>query len=202
VGTDVICVWLDTDDDDQFDLGDAEDGGNCDTENLTPMGANDRDDTDVVEKRWALASPTPSPTPTPVTACNDDVDNDGDGEIDFPADRGCSSVSDTTETGTFRVGSTVSIRHQASPHRFRGRVSSARGRCRRGRRVVVKKVRRGPDRIVGRDLTNRRGRWSEPHNRGGEGRYYARAGRKAFTNTFGDTIICRRARSSTIGVSF
>ncbi|MGH2694084.1 MAG: choice-of-anchor Q domain-containing protein [Actinomycetota bacterium] len=198
-GTDVICVWLDTDDDDEFDLGDSEDGGNCDVEPLTPTGATDRDDTDVVEKRWIVPTPTPSPSPV---ACNDDVDNDGDGDIDFPADPGCSSISDTTETGTFRVASSVSIRHQASPHRFKGRVRSARARCRRERRVVVKKVRRGPDRTVARDLTNNRGRWSEPHLTGGEGRYYARARRKVFTNAFGDTIVCRRARSRTIEALF
>ncbi len=31
------------------------------------------------------------------TQCSDGIDNDGDGRIDFPADRGCSSASDTSE---------------------------------------------------------------------------------------------------------
>jgi len=146
---------------------------------------------DSASKTWAV---------TPPVACNDGVDNDGDGKVDFPADPGCSSETDTTETGTFRRASSVSIRHTFSPHVFKGRVNSGPRRCERGRLVTIKEVRRGPDAVEGRDRTNRRGRYVEPHNRFGRGRYYAVAGRKTFTNRFGDTIICRRARSDTIRV--
>src|SRR5512143_394423 len=34
----------------------------------------------------------------PPPACNDGLDNDGDGKIDFPADPGCTSIDDNTET--------------------------------------------------------------------------------------------------------
>ncbi|MBW2940577.1 hypothetical protein [Zhongshania aquimaris] len=42
-------------------------------------------------------STTPRSNPTPA-ACSDNRDNDGDNLIDFPADPGCSSASDTDET--------------------------------------------------------------------------------------------------------
>lgn len=32
--------------------------------------------------------------------CSDGIDNDGDGRIDFPADKGCDSATDTTETSS------------------------------------------------------------------------------------------------------
>lgn len=37
-------------------------------------------------------------TVTPPPACNDGNDNDGDSKIDYPADPGCSSTTDTTES--------------------------------------------------------------------------------------------------------
>jgi hypothetical protein len=43
---------------------------------------------------------TTSTTTTPLPACSDGKDNDGDGAIDYPADPGCSSQTDTNERGT------------------------------------------------------------------------------------------------------
>lgn len=44
---------------------------------------------------------TPTPTPTDEDpACSDGIDNDSDGAADFPADSGCSSATDDTETTT------------------------------------------------------------------------------------------------------
>ncbi|MGR8935992.1 MAG: cellulose binding domain-containing protein [Gammaproteobacteria bacterium] len=40
----------------------------------------------------------PLPLQRAPVACNDGIDNDGDGLIDFPADPGCTSASDNTET--------------------------------------------------------------------------------------------------------
>jgi hypothetical protein len=177
--------------DDECDaLADRDEPG--DTTNTLP-GAAAGVCFDQVSKTWG-------PPPPPPTDCSDGVDNDGDGLIDFPADPGCSSADDTTETGRFRRASSITIRHRNRPHVFRGRVSSSPRRCVRGRRVVVKKVRPGPDTIVGRDRTNRRGKWVTRHNRGGRGRYYARVLRKRFINQFGDTIICRPDRSRRIRV--
>jgi hypothetical protein len=86
-----------------------------------------------------------------------------------------------------RVGSTITIRGK-----FNGRVRSGAGFCRRSRRVVLKKVRPGPDRTVGRDRTNRRGVWriNKPNARG---RFYARAQRKQNAN-----VTCTPARSRTV----
>jgi len=39
--------------------------------------------------------------PTPTIACQDGLDNDGNGCADFPCDQGCSSPTDTSETGGF-----------------------------------------------------------------------------------------------------
>lgn len=41
----------------------------------------------------------PPPEPSPGGACVDGQDNDGDAVIDFPADAGCGTPQDTTETG-------------------------------------------------------------------------------------------------------
>jgi hypothetical protein len=97
-----------------------------------------------------------------------------------------------------REPSDVTIRHRNRPHVFRGRVDSALPRCERGRTVRIKKVRSGPDRTVGRDRTNRQGRYEVRHRRGGPGRYYAVAARKSFTNADGDTVICQKGRSRRI----
>ena len=40
----------------------------------------------------------PRPIPPPPVACNDTLDNDGDGAVDYPADPGCASATDTDET--------------------------------------------------------------------------------------------------------
>jgi hypothetical protein len=92
-----------------------------------------------------------------------------------------------TQTRKPRVRSTITIRGK-----FRGRVNSVRNPCERRRRVVLKKVRPGPDRTVGRDRTNAQGRWriNKPN---AKGRFYARAVKKETA-----TIICRPARSRTV----
>ncbi len=134
------------------------------------------------------------------TECNDGVDNDGDGDIDFPNDPGCVSLADNTEGSdvqepdTIRVPSFISLRVNRDRGVFRGRVSSNRAGCRRNRIVVLKHVDPGPNTTVGRDATNRRGRYRvrvfNPR-----GRFYAVALRKVFAAANGDTIICVRDRS-------
>ncbi len=51
---------------------------------------------------WAQAfgtqsGSTPPPPPPPSYACSNGVDDDGDGKIDYPADPGCTGVTDTNE---------------------------------------------------------------------------------------------------------
>ncbi|MCC6136706.1 MAG: cellulase family glycosylhydrolase [Gammaproteobacteria bacterium] len=47
--------------------------------------------------------------PKPQAACSDGLDNDGDGRIDYPADRGCNSATDSDETDPARGGVTASL---------------------------------------------------------------------------------------------
>lgn len=83
--------------------------------------------------------------------------------------------------------------------RFSGAVRSD-GKCKPGRKVIVRKIRRGPDLLVGRDTTNRRGRWSVGEPDAARGRYYAKVLKRVYTLT--DTAItCRGDRSKTIRVS-
>jgi len=53
----------------------------------------------TVDPRWVTVSVfVPEEPPPPAVACGDGLDNDSDGKIDFPADPGCSSATDTDET--------------------------------------------------------------------------------------------------------
>ena len=130
--------------------------------------------------------------------CNDGVDNDGDGRADHPADRGCASARDRAETRVVRVPARASLRYADRAHAFEGRVRSTKPRCRRGRRIVIKKVRRGPDRRIARDRTGRRGAWRRAARGDLRGRFYARARRKTFVRRNGDKVVCRPRRTRTI----
>jgi len=95
------------------------------------------------------------------------------------------------------ASSRINIKHTRAPHRFAGRVKSGEQSCvGGGRRVVIKKVRRGPDRIVARTRTNGRGEYSARHRKGGAGRYYAVAQGQTFVEDIDETT-CTRAQSAT-----
>ena len=103
------------------------------------------------------------------------------------------------EAHRFKESSTVTIRWDKP--RFKGRVRSDRPFCRRNRKVVVRRQKRGPDPVVGRDRTNRRGRYSinpRPNPRRGQ-RYYAVAKPKK-KKKHRHSHVCRRARSRTIKI--
>lgn len=93
-------------------------------------------------------------------------------------------------TRTF--GSSVSIRGK-----FFGKVSSGRAACERRRRVTLFKVRRGPDRVVGRDTTNSAGRWriSRPNARG---RFYARVSPKTLFRNYRHNHRCAADQSRVV----
>lgn len=78
---------------------------------------------------------------------------------------------------------------------FVGKVNSDRASCERGRVVALRKQKPGKDKVVGRTLTNRRGKWrvskAEPR-----GRYYAKVRRSTAGST--DNIICTGDRSKAI----
>ena len=62
--------------------------------------ANDNDERGSTSENSPAPTPTPTPTPTPkVVACVDGIDNDGNGFKDYPEDKGCSSATDTSESG-------------------------------------------------------------------------------------------------------
>ncbi len=93
-----------------------------------------------------------------------------------------------------RVDSRISIAYNDGARSFNGRVTSQRASCETNRRVVLKKVRRGADRVVGNDVSDRRGKWEVKTARP-KGRFYANAKRRFVTN---GTIECKKARSRTI----
>ena len=72
------------------DLSGAEPGqvDECDRSANDPSGAPAGDCDDSVTVTWT----------NPPTQCSDGMDNDSDGEVDFPADRSCTSTSDDSET--------------------------------------------------------------------------------------------------------
>lgn len=83
---------------------------------------------------------------------------------------------------------------------YHGKVRSAKKQCRRNRRVVLYKRRPGPDLRIGRDRTNRRGRWRvrvEPSSLKPNDRFYAKATRKLRIIS-GVGYDCPSARSRTI----
>jgi hypothetical protein len=94
------------------------------------------------------------------------------------------------------VPSGVSIAYSANA--FHGSVESPSARCERHRTVSIFKVRPGDDSLVGRDETNRRGRYRVPEQ-GANGRFYAKVARKV-VGGYNNTVVCQSARSGTIRV--
>lgn len=81
---------------------------------------------------------------------------------------------------------------------FTGKARSGRPQCERNRKVVVKKKRDGRDRTVGRDTTNRAGKF-RIRERNAKGRYYAKLSRRA-RGRYGHSHICKGDTSRTIRV--
>ena len=77
---------------------------------------------------------------------------------------------------------------------FKGVVRTA-GKCRREREVVLRRIRKGPDALIGRDTTGADGKWKvrEPN---ADGRYYAKVLKRAFADSETE-VICRGDRSRT-----
>ena len=86
----------------------------------------------------------------------------------------------------------------AGPNRppFSGRVHSSRHACEFNRYVKLLMVRSGPDELLGKDRTNRRGQWIVSHPIE-PGRFYAKVVRRK-DRTDGTTFVCRRDRSTVI----
>lgn len=105
------------------------------------------------------------------------------------------SGSPTGPGGPEKHDSTITIDYGNG--KFSGAVKSVT-KCKPMRQVVVRKVRQGPDRLIGRATTNDRGKWSvaEPD---AKGRYYAKVAKRIFTQD-GTRVECGGAKSKTIKV--
>ena len=79
-------------------------------------------------------------------------------------------------------------------NKFTGKVKSRHANCRRGRSVLLKKEKPGKDKTVGKDRTNRRGRYSIKE-RNPNGTYYTVAKTKRFTTGAGGPVTCDSDRS-------
>jgi hypothetical protein len=100
---------------------------------------------------------------------------------------------------TFSAKTTITIHYGYKHGNFYGRVKSSHARCKRHRRVkLYKALRNRPDRLVGRDTTNRRGRYRihRPH---AHGHFYSRVATRVF-GRYGHSHECRGSRSPTIRV--
>ncbi len=153
--------------------------------------------TDTASYTWEEEQEQPDPQPE----CSDGTDNDADGRTDFPSDPHCDSPSDPAEAfegGRFPTNLTIRYDGDASPPAFTGKAGSSFRACKRDRTVIVKKVVSGPDRVVGRDSTNRLGNWNVPERRA-RGRYYAVV-RAVEKQVQGAPVICGADRSVTITI--
>jgi hypothetical protein len=97
-----------------------------------------------------------------------------------------------------KVGGSISINTAAS-NDFAGKVKSQRRFCRRNRLVVLKRRRPGRDPIIGRDRTNRRGRYRIDLPNPVTGDFYARATRK-LNIVSGNGVVCRPIETSVIHI--
>jgi hypothetical protein len=97
-----------------------------------------------------------------------------------------------------KVGGSISI-NTAGSSAFAGKVKSKRRFCFRNRLVVVKRDTPGKDPIIGRDRTNRRGRYRVELPGPVTGAFYARATRK-IKIVSGNGIVCRPLQTSVIHI--
>ena len=91
-----------------------------------------------------------------------------------------------------RHASEITIRYVTPA--FKGIVKTAT-KCKDQRQVVVRRIRQGPDALVGRDTTGADGKWNVRES-GADGRYYAKVLKRSFTSS-GNQIVCQGDRSET-----
>jgi hypothetical protein len=149
----------------------------------------------VVQQTTASPSPSPSESeeecefePAPPPICPEEEESPS-------ASPTPTSTDEPEPTPEKRHSSSISIRYDDGT--FFGRVRSA-AKCERERKVVLRKVRKGPNPIVGRKTTDRTGRWAIDRENA-RGRFYATVLRRVYTEG-GTRHICRTAISKTIRV--
>jgi len=116
-------------------------------------------------------------------------DND-DPDTDEPQD----SASVTIRPGSGVLGSNVESTVTITGS-FEGAVRSSDASCEQGRKVVVKRAKKGPDRVVGRDVTDQSGAYRVPAQNP-SGRFYAIPTKKAGGATGAGN--CLKARSKRV----
>ncbi len=100
---------------------------------------------------------------------------------------------------TTRCESKITIGYNGNRQRFSGEVRSAKRICERGRRVFLKRDRKGDrDRTVASTVTNSRGKYRIPlPDRNGR-RFYAQTPRQTVTTGGGQQIVCKGDRSRSV----
>jgi hypothetical protein len=96
---------------------------------------------------------------------------------------------------TVKIDSRVTISDNAPA--FHGHVKSERNACERHRKVKLYKQRHGDDKLLGKDKTNRHGRWVIKLDPLKSGAYYAKVKRRE-EGTAGTIYVCRRDTSRTV----
>jgi len=145
------------------------------------------------------SSPSPSPSeseeecdfaPAPPPICPEPEESESASPSPSPSPTG-------GEPGSETYRSRVTIDHNSAG--FYGDVSSPKGKCERWRRVLVRKIRKGPDLTVGKTNTKKSARWTLASRDTPRGRYYAKVVKRVFTQNETE-VTCRGARSDPVRV--
>jgi hypothetical protein len=92
---------------------------------------------------------------------------------------------------TVKIDSKVTLAHY---NPFHGRVKSSKHACEVQREVKVFKPRSGPDKLIGKDRSNKLGKWRADFDLLTAGIYYAKVVRRE-EGTAGTIFVCRGDRS-------
>lgn len=104
------------------------------------------------------------------------------------------------EAHSFTAKSSVDIHWKGHHHRFKGNVDSKKEQCVHGRTVDVFKVRQGPNRLIGSDVTGNRAKYSIKYKKKNpHGKFYAKV-LKSSSGGYGHSHVCQKARSDTIKI--
>ena len=198
-----FTVFADEDDNDRWCFQEASGNGSVGWEQAapTPVGVSVDEDN--------CASPTPSsstssapPSSAPPTSASPTSPSPTSSSpgTSSPSPSNSTSPGPTptnTNTPPPDVREETDVTISFNRPRFTGRVKSDDGNCQSHRSVILKKVRPGRDRIVGRDSSDNQGDYSIRERRA-RGRYYVIAPEVAYTAGDGHTVTCQRGRSRTV----
>ena len=201
IGKSEICFWTFGTAATQDEGGDT---GLCgveptnESQNAGQVTDQGNDLADQAEKTWSSATTgattTSSTTASASGSSTPSSTTTGSTTRPTTSSSSSSTSSSTSAPSDERVASNVSIDYRRGA--FKGKVGSSNNRCKISRAVKLKKKKPGRDKTVGRDNTNRRGKWSV-RKRARRGSFYAVAAKKVFTARDGHRVVCGRDRSPT-----